>query len=154
MSAEALTDITKIVVETDEEEPKTIAVITAEDIDSAEGFRVRITPKYEIEIRGDKNGKITIQKVRKEYYEIWNTVKEFIKQEFPEASIGSNFADIIYGNKRLSIIQKDGGFGVVHFFNGLIVSNFQIDNVVDLMKHLELEVAYKKALSQKDDKAR
>lgn len=47
MNAEALTDITKIVVETDEEDPKTIAVITAEDIDSAEGFRVRITPKYE-----------------------------------------------------------------------------------------------------------
>lgn len=154
MNVKALSDITKIVVETDEQDPKTIAVITAKDIDSAEGFRVRITPKYEIEIRGDKNGKITIQKVRKEYYEIWNTVKEFIKQEFPEASIGSNFADIIYGNKRLSIIQKDGGFGVVHFFNGLIVSNFQIDNVVDLMKHLELEVAYKKALSQKDDKAR
>ena len=47
MSAEALTDITKIVVETDEEDPKTIAVITADDIDSAEGFRVRITPKYD-----------------------------------------------------------------------------------------------------------
>ena len=47
MDVEALTDITKIVVETDEENPKTIAVITAEDIDSAEGFRVRITPKYD-----------------------------------------------------------------------------------------------------------
>lgn len=47
MSVEALTDITKNVVETDEEDPKTIAVITAEDIDSVEGFRVRITPKYD-----------------------------------------------------------------------------------------------------------
>ena len=47
MSVEALSDITKIVVETDEEEAKIIAVITADDIDSAEGFRVRITPKYE-----------------------------------------------------------------------------------------------------------
>lgn len=47
MSAEALTDISKIVVETDEQVPKIIAVITAEDIDSAEGFRVRITPKYD-----------------------------------------------------------------------------------------------------------
>lgn len=55
MSAEALTDITKIVVETDEEDSKTIAVITADDIDSAEGFIVRITPKYEIEIGGDTN---------------------------------------------------------------------------------------------------
>ena len=44
---EELSDVTKIVVETDEEEPKTIAVITAEDVDSAEGFRVRLTPKYE-----------------------------------------------------------------------------------------------------------
>lgn len=47
MDVEALTDISKIVVETDEENPKIIAVITAEDIDSAEGFRVRITPKYD-----------------------------------------------------------------------------------------------------------
>lgn len=47
MNPKALSDITKIVVETDEKDPKTIAVITAEDIDSAEGFRVRITPKYE-----------------------------------------------------------------------------------------------------------
>ena len=47
MDVEALTDISKIVVETDEKNPKTIAVITAEDIDSAEGFRVRITPKYD-----------------------------------------------------------------------------------------------------------
>ena len=48
MNIETLSDITKIVVETDEEEAKTIAVITADDIDSAEGFRVRITPKYEL----------------------------------------------------------------------------------------------------------
>ncbi len=47
MDVEALTDISKIVVETDEENPKIIAVITAEDIDSVEGFRVRITPKYD-----------------------------------------------------------------------------------------------------------
>ena len=47
MDVEALTDITKIVVETEEKEPKTIAVITAEDVDVAEGFRVRLTPKYD-----------------------------------------------------------------------------------------------------------
>ena len=47
MSLESLSDITKIVVETDGKDPKTIAVITADDIDSAEGFRVRITPKYD-----------------------------------------------------------------------------------------------------------
>ena len=47
MSVETLSDITKIVVETDEEEAKTIAAITADDIDGAEGFRGRHTPKYE-----------------------------------------------------------------------------------------------------------
>ena len=47
MSVETLSGITKIVVETDEEEAKTIAAITADDVDVAEGFRVRITPKYE-----------------------------------------------------------------------------------------------------------
>lgn len=47
MSVEALSDITKIVVETDEEEAKTIAVITADDVDVEEGFRVRLTPKYD-----------------------------------------------------------------------------------------------------------
>lgn len=47
MNVKALSDITKIVVETDEQDSKIIAVITAEDIDSAEGFRVRITPKYD-----------------------------------------------------------------------------------------------------------
>ena len=47
MNPKSLSDITKIVVETDEKDSKIIAVITAEDIDSVEGFRVRITPKYE-----------------------------------------------------------------------------------------------------------
>lgn len=47
MSVEALSDITKIVVETDEEEAKIIAVITADDVEVVEGFRVRLTPKYE-----------------------------------------------------------------------------------------------------------
>lgn len=47
MNIETLSDITKIVVETEEKEPKIIAVITAEDIDVAEGFRVRLTPKYD-----------------------------------------------------------------------------------------------------------
>lgn len=47
MSIETLSDITKIVVETDEKDPKTIAVITADDVDVSEGFRVRLTPKYD-----------------------------------------------------------------------------------------------------------
>lgn len=47
MSIETLSDITKIVVETDEEEAKIIAVITADDVEVVEGFRVRLTPKYD-----------------------------------------------------------------------------------------------------------
>ncbi|WP_207494316.1 hypothetical protein [Enterococcus hirae] len=42
-----LEEYTKIVVETDEQNPKTIAVITADDIEPSEGFRVRVTPRYD-----------------------------------------------------------------------------------------------------------
>ncbi|EHQ88276.1 hypothetical protein [Desulfosporosinus youngiae] len=38
---------TKIVIETDEENPKTIAAITNEDVDVSDGFRVRMTPTYD-----------------------------------------------------------------------------------------------------------
>lgn len=44
---ETLKDYTKIVVETDEENPVTIAVITANDVSPADGYRVRLTPKYD-----------------------------------------------------------------------------------------------------------
>lgn len=44
---ETLKDYTKIVVETDEENPVTVATITKESIDMAEGYRVRLTPKYD-----------------------------------------------------------------------------------------------------------
>lgn len=40
-------DWTKVVIETTEKHPKTIAVITANDFNVAEGFRVRLTPKYD-----------------------------------------------------------------------------------------------------------
>ncbi len=42
-----LRDYTKIVVETDEEKPVTIAEITPEEINAAGGYRVRLTPKYD-----------------------------------------------------------------------------------------------------------
>ena len=42
-----LKDYTKIVVETDEENPVTIAEITADDITPADGYRVRMTPTYD-----------------------------------------------------------------------------------------------------------
>lgn len=41
-----LKDITRVIVETDEENPVSIAVITADNIESANGYRVRMRPKY------------------------------------------------------------------------------------------------------------
>lgn len=41
-----LKDITRLIVETDEENPIPIAIITADDIKSAGGYRVRLRPKY------------------------------------------------------------------------------------------------------------
>ena len=44
---ETLKDYTKIVVETDEQNPVTIAVISSEEITPADGYRVRLTPSYD-----------------------------------------------------------------------------------------------------------
>lgn len=44
---EALTEYSKIVVETDDKNPITIAEITAEDVKIADGYRARLTPKYD-----------------------------------------------------------------------------------------------------------
>ena len=44
---ETLKDYTKIVVETDETNPETIATITKDDVFVAYGYRVRMTPKYD-----------------------------------------------------------------------------------------------------------
>lgn len=43
----ALGQYTKIVVETDEKNPVTIAVIQSNFADTTEGYRVRLTPKYD-----------------------------------------------------------------------------------------------------------
>lgn len=45
-SEDLLKDVTKLVVETDEKNPVTIAVITNDGIDVAVGYRVRVTPEY------------------------------------------------------------------------------------------------------------
>lgn len=45
--ANTLKDYTRITVETDTDEPITIATITADAVDMAEGYRVRLKPKYE-----------------------------------------------------------------------------------------------------------
>lgn len=44
---EEIRGYTRIVVETDEDNPKTIAEITKELITSADGYRVRLTPEYD-----------------------------------------------------------------------------------------------------------
>ena len=41
-----LKDITRVIVETGEENPVSIAVITADNIESANGYRVRMRPEY------------------------------------------------------------------------------------------------------------
>ena len=38
---------TRIIVETDEENPVTIATITADETDVADGYRVRLRPDYD-----------------------------------------------------------------------------------------------------------
>ena len=43
----ALGQYTKIVVETDEKNPVTISVIQSNFVDTTEGYRVRLTPKYD-----------------------------------------------------------------------------------------------------------
>lgn len=44
---DTLKDYTKIIVETDEENPKVIAEITPTDIIPADGYRVRLKPAYD-----------------------------------------------------------------------------------------------------------
>lgn len=40
-------DYTKLVIETDEESPVTIAEITETDVTPAKGYRIRLTPNYD-----------------------------------------------------------------------------------------------------------
>lgn len=47
MEGKTLKQYTKIVVETDEENPVTIAVVTANAVEATEGYRVRLTPIYD-----------------------------------------------------------------------------------------------------------
>ena len=47
VKSETFKDYTKIVVETDEKNPATIATITNGETVVADGYRVRLTPKYD-----------------------------------------------------------------------------------------------------------
>lgn len=42
-----LQDVTRVIIETEEENPITIATITADKVIVAEGYRVRLTPNYD-----------------------------------------------------------------------------------------------------------
>lgn len=53
---DTLKDYAKIVVETDEENPITIAEITSDEINTADGYRVRLTPDYEPFVPTDSSG--------------------------------------------------------------------------------------------------
>ena len=44
---EEIKGYTKIVIETNEENPKIIATITSDDVDVTDDFRVRLTPVYD-----------------------------------------------------------------------------------------------------------
>lgn len=45
--SETLGDYTRVVIETDEKNPTAIATITNDGVDVADGYRVRLTPKYD-----------------------------------------------------------------------------------------------------------
>lgn len=42
-----LQDVTRVIIETEEENPIAIATITADKVIVAEGYRVRLTPNYD-----------------------------------------------------------------------------------------------------------
>lgn len=44
---EAIADFSRIIVETDEKNPKVIAVITNHDFEIADGYRIRLKPIYD-----------------------------------------------------------------------------------------------------------
>lgn len=84
---EILDGIEKVIVETDEENPTTIAVITGDKIDVADGCRVRMKPV------GTKNGKYQCDYCDKKF----DTVSEYkthIKKHFIDFSEKDNIAVI------------------------------------------------------------
>lgn len=51
---EAIADYSRIIVETDEKNPKVIAVITNHDFEIANGYRIRLKPIYEENNQADQ----------------------------------------------------------------------------------------------------
>lgn len=92
--------------------------------------------------------KITIQDIRKESYKAWEKAKEFIKQEFPESFIGSNFTDIIYGKFKVSIVETNGAFSLHYFYNEKLISSYRAENVINLIIHVNGLKEIKNTLKQ------
>lgn len=90
--------------------------------------------------------KITIQDIRKESYKAWEKAKEFIKQEFPESFIGSNYVDIIYGKLKVSIVETNGAFSLRYVFNYKNIDSYKIGNVIELISHVNALNEIKNAL--------
>lgn len=92
--------------------------------------------------------KITIQDIRKESYKAWEKAKEFIKQEFPESFIGSNFAEITYGKLKVSITEANGAFSLYYVINKIVIDSYKIGNVIELISHVDALKEIKNALKQ------
>ena len=64
----AVSDYSRIVVETDEKNPKVIAVITNHDFEIADGYRIRLKPIYEENNQADQvieNSDLNKEKVKR-----------------------------------------------------------------------------------------
>ena len=100
------------------------------------------------ETGGERMEKITIQDIRKESYKAWEKAKEFIKQEFPESFIGSNFAEITYGKLKVSITETNGAFSLYYVINKIVIDSYKIGNVIELIRHVDALKEIKNALKQ------
>lgn len=92
--------------------------------------------------------KITINDIRTECYKAWEIAKKYIKQEFPESCIGSNFADITYGNFKISIVETNGAFSLRYVFNHKIIDSYRVENVIELVSHVDALKEIKNTLKQ------
>jgi len=92
--------------------------------------------------------KITIKDIRTECYKAWEIAKKYIKQEFPESFIGSNFAEITYGKLKVSITETNGAFSLYYVINKIVIDSYKIGNVIELISHIDALKEIKNTLKQ------
>lgn len=92
--------------------------------------------------------KITINDIRTEFYKAWEIAKKYIKQEFPESFIGSNFADIKYGELKVSIVETNGAFSLRYVFNHKIIYRYRVENIIELIFRIDALKELKNVLKQ------